>query len=121
METKATEITARALKQKIQNNEDVILIDALSPESFCAHHIPGSINIPENKLQEFAELVLPDKDQEVIVYCKNRECKASGRAAEILANLGYTNVIHYAGGLEGWKQDGFDLVESGEEAKNEKC
>ena len=121
METKATEITTRELRQKIQNNEDFILINTLSHESFCAHHIPGSINIPENKLQELAELVLPDKDQKVIVYCKNATCHASDRAAETLANLGYKHVTHYAGGLEGWKEDGFELIESGEEAVNEKC
>jgi len=112
-------LTAKDIKQKVQNNEDIVLIDSLSKESFCAKHIPGSINIPANKIREYAEIILPDKNQSMVVYCKNVSCKTSDHAAETLISLGYKNVIHYPEGLEGWEKEGFKLVVSGETEKDE--
>lgn len=106
-------ITAKDLRQKIQNNEDIVLIDTLSQESFCAKHIPGSINIPTMNILKNAELVLPYKNQEIIAYCKNSSCMKSTKAVEMLSQLGYKNVTHYVDGIDGWVKEGFKLVETG--------
>lgn len=110
-------LVAKDIKQKIQNNEDVILIDTLSKESFCAKHIPGSINMPTDEIKKYAEYVLPDKNQNLIVYCANTTCLKSVHAKEKLIELGYKNVLHYPEGLSGWLKDGFKLVGTGEHLK----
>lgn len=115
METTATIISASEVKKKIQNNEDVVLIDTLSKESFCSMHIPGSINIPTNQIQEYAENILPYKSQQLIVYCKNAMCRKSTRAAELLAELAYKNVIQFHGGLKEWKEAGYKFEGTGED------
>ena len=103
-------IKADEVQQKIASNEDVILINALGADSFRAKHIPGSINIPAGKVTEIAEQVLPDKDQEIIVYCSAPNCTASPSAAKKLLDLGYTNVSDFEAGLTGWLKEGFGLV-----------
>lgn len=113
METTTKILLAKDIKQKFQNNEDVILIDTLSKESFCAKRIPGSINIPTAEIKERVEYILPDKNQNLIVYCANSSCMKSTKAVEILTELGYKNVLHYPDGLAGWLKDGFKLVETG--------
>jgi rhodanese-related sulfurtransferase len=121
METLIKELKASDVKMMMQNNEDVVLIDTLSKESFCERHIPGSISISLKDIVKQAEIVLPDKNQRIITYCKNPECQTSVKAAEQLTNLGYKNVTHYAGGLEDWEKEGNQLVKSGMNKYVEEC
>lgn len=121
MEATKTDISANDIKQKMQNNEDFVLVDTLSRESFLERHIPCSINLPLKYINKYAEAVLPDKNQEIITYCKNVNCKTSVMAVEQLNKMGYTNVAHYSGGLEGWKEAGLELASSGQTEHAEEC
>jgi len=103
-------INAIDVQRKVASNEDVILINALGAASFRAKHIPGSVNIPAGKVEEIAEQILPDKDQEIIVYCSSPSCTASPSAAKKMIELGYTNVSDFEAGLTGWLKEGFRLV-----------
>jgi len=47
----------------------VVILDVLAPETFANGHIPGAINIPVKDIRERATLELPDRSQEIIVYC----------------------------------------------------
>lgn len=113
MEAATKTLIAKEIKHKLQNNEDVVLINTLSKGSFCAKRIPGSINIPTDKVKELAEYILPDKNQNLIVYCAHSLCMKSTKAAKIFTELGYKNVFHYPEGISGWLKEGFKLVESG--------
>ncbi len=104
-------ITREALKGMIDRKEDFILVDVLSPECYAEEHIPGSINIPlediENKSKELLK-----KDKEIVVYCGSFQCTMSSQAAEKLTELGYKNVYCFEGGLQHWKDAGFPLESS---------
>jgi rhodanese-related sulfurtransferase len=103
-------ITTEELKSKIDEGGDFHLIDVLAPESFEAMHIPKSINIPVGSdFIEEVETASIFKDTEVIVYCSSNTCQASVNAADILEQAGYTNVVHYADGLAGWKDAGYEF------------
>lgn len=71
-------------------------------EEFAAGHIPGAVLLPvdliEAKSEEVAK-VLPDKDAEILVYC--RSGKRAHRASQALADMGYTNIEHI-GGIMDW-------------------
>ena len=71
-------------------------------EEFVAGHIPGAVLLPvdliEAKSEEVAK-VLPDKDAEILVYC--RSGKRAHRASQALADMGYTNIEHI-GGIMDW-------------------
>jgi len=100
-------ITAAALKKKLDDKEDIVLINTLPKEYFDKKHIPGSINIPTGDLETIAPSKLQDLKQEIIVYCANKECQASPRAGRKLEALGYTHVIDFEDGMQGWEDAGY--------------
>jgi rhodanese-related sulfurtransferase len=61
--------------------------------------IAHSRHIPLSELQ--ARLGELDRGRDVVVYCKNRECPASLKAARLLAEQGF-HVRAYEGGIEEW-------------------
>ncbi|MDR8389834.1 rhodanese-like domain-containing protein [Aliifodinibius sp. S!AR15-10] len=104
------ELTARQVKQQLDSDTDIVLINTLGPDSFRAKRIPGSINIPTGQIQPRAKHVLPDKGQQIVVYCASPDCTASSKAAKKLTQLGYNNVYDFEGGLTGWLKEGFSLT-----------
>lgn len=103
-------INAKQVKQKLDNGEDVVVINALPPESFQAKHIPGSVNIPASKIKNLAEQILPDPNQTIIVHCSNTSCSASSKAAYALDEMEYVKVYDFEAGLTGWLKAGFELI-----------
>lgn len=79
------------------------LVDVLSEDSFNNGHIPGAINIPMLELEGKIESMFPDKDELIIFYCSGYLCQSSSGAAEMLVDLGYTNILDFKGGLQLWK------------------
>ncbi len=104
-------ITCGALKGMIDKNEDFILIDVLSSENYEKEHIPGSINIPLEDIKMKSKKLLK-KDKTIVVYCGSFQCTMSSQAAEILTKLGYKDVYEFEGGLQFWKDFGFQLESS---------
>jgi len=109
-------ITAPDLNKNIENNEDFILIDVLSKESYQAKHIPKSINIPVDEITDRAEKELPDKEKPIVVYCASKTCNASPSAVKKLEEMGYKEVLDYEDGLAGWLEAGFALEGDATEA-----
>ena len=84
-----------------------MLIDVRQPDEYLTENIPGSVSIPRGLLEfnigseEFWStqyMYPPEKDSEIIVYCK-----AGSRAilsAVSLMQLGYTNVKNLEGGYD---------------------
>ena len=79
----------------MKEDSDYILLDVRRADEFEEGHIPGAINMPNESIgaEEIEEL--PDKNQNIYVYCRsgNRSKQASARLAE----LGYTNIIEFGG------------------------
>ncbi|HET7270645.1 MAG TPA: rhodanese-like domain-containing protein [Rubrobacter sp.] len=101
-------IARNELKAKMDREDDFVLVEALSPAHYKSSHLPGAINLPYEFVDE-AERVLPDKDAEIIVYCMNRDCSASGLEAEELEEMGYSRVLHYADGKQDWIKAGLPV------------
>ena len=101
----AETITRDELKEKMDRGEDVVLVDALGPEHYRSSHLPGAVNLPYEFLDE-AERVLTDKGVEIVVYCMNEACSASGEEVRELEEMGYFNVRHYAAGKQDWIRAG---------------
>jgi rhodanese-related sulfurtransferase len=103
------EISRESLWETIQQGSELVIVDALSPISYAAAHLPGAVNIPPPSVDQLAERRIPDLDTEVVVYCANLGCDSSVEVAERLLELGYRNVRHYAGGKEEWREAGLPL------------
>lgn len=100
------EISRGSLWRKIRSGDEFVIVDALSPISYAASHLPGAINMPPEAVDEQAERRIPDRDAEVVVHCANPGCDSSVEVATRLIELGYRNVRHYAGGKRDWADAG---------------
>lgn len=47
----------------------VAVVDVLPATTYRHSHIPGAVNLPLAQMQELASELLPDGDQEIILYC----------------------------------------------------
>ena len=86
-------------------------------------NIPGSIWLPdtgygalaavtENYLRaNLARVTEGDRAKALVVYCL-RDCWMSWNAAKQILGMGYTNVVWYPDGTDGWAEDDLPLRES---------
>lgn len=93
------EITAEEAKNIMDSGEDVVILDVREQSEFDKGHIEDAILIPYTEIENKAKEMLPDQDQQILVYC--RSGRRSKIAAESLAKLGYNNVKEF-GGIIGW-------------------
>ncbi len=92
------EITPEELKEKLENGEDIILIDVREPVEYEINRIEGSKLIPLSKLPEKVNEL--DQTREIVLYCKMGG--RSARAVQLLRELGFTRVKNLAGGIDAW-------------------
>ena len=62
-------ITRDELKAKMDRGEPFKLVETLAPTAYEHAHLPGAINLPPDRVRELAPQLLPDKQEEIIVYC----------------------------------------------------
>ncbi|EDP63794.1 Rhodanese domain protein [alpha proteobacterium BAL199] len=87
---------------------DFVLLDVRSPALFAAGHVPSAVNLPHGKMIERNMAKWP-ADTLFVVYCAGPHCNGACKAAIRLARLGRP-VKLMIGGVEGWKDEGFDLA-----------
>ena len=85
-----------------------VLLDVRSKELFDAGHVPGAVHLPHAHLDE-AHLADYAADTLFVVYCAGPHCNGATKGAIKLARLGRP-VKEMIGGVEGWKDEGFDLA-----------
>ena len=87
------------LKKKLNNGEDIFLLDVREGWEFSLAAIEGSKNFPLGEVvdrqQEFAF------EEEIVVICHYGE--RSEMAAQELAECGF-NVYNLTGGIDAWSQ-----------------
>ena len=91
-------ISAREAKEIIDNKSNIIIIDVRREDEYQTGHIEDAICIPNEVISNQAESLLPDKEQEILVYC--RSGNRSSQAVNKLLDLGYTNVKDFGGILD---------------------
>src|SRR5439155_23188817 len=100
-------VTVDELSRKLEDGDPFVLVDALAPMVYAHSHLPGAINLPPlNVDPTVVARRIPDPHTEIVVYCANPDCADSGLTAQRLVALGYTNVRHYPGGKDEWREAG---------------
>jgi rhodanese-related sulfurtransferase len=90
------DITAEELKQRLNDGENLHLLDVREELEYHTFNI-GGLNIPLGRLATNFDDMDWDKDEEIIVMCKIG--MRSNTSKLILQQNGYTNVKNLKGGL----------------------
>ncbi|MDT3694490.1 MAG: rhodanese-like domain-containing protein [Mucispirillum sp.] len=87
------------------------VIDVRTKEEYDAGHIKGALNIDyyNDDFEEKIESQLKDKNKPYILYC--RSGMRSLYSAQILEDLGYTDVTNMKGGFLAWQSAGKPVTE----------
>jgi adenylyltransferase/sulfurtransferase len=96
------EISATELKQRLDNGEDIQIVDVREPDEVAIAKLPNSIHIPlaqvVNRMSEI------DPARETVVHCKMGG--RSAKAIEALKRSGFTgNLTNLKGGIIGWSNE----------------
>ena len=104
-------VTAGELKSMLAERPETILIDLLSPEHFAGRHIPGAQNACVFQVSFLDDLaaIVSDKQGPIAVYGASSRSQDAAMALEKLDRAGYADVSFLTGGLEAWRQAGYDL------------
>jgi hydroxyacylglutathione hydrolase len=91
-------VTPGMVAEELAGAEPPLVLDIRNPGEWKAKHIPESLNIPLNHMQErLAEI---PRGRRIAVHCAGGY--RSSIAASILHQHGITNLIEMAGGLAAW-------------------
>jgi rhodanese-related sulfurtransferase len=93
-------ITAIALKEKIDNVEDIQLIDVREPYEHEEFNIGGEL-IPLNEITQHIDKISTDKP--VILYCR-KGIRSQLAIQRLQERFPFTNLINLIGGTEAWKK-----------------
>jgi rhodanese-related sulfurtransferase len=84
----AYEIDSWDLKVALEAKDNVIVVDARSPQAYAVEHIPGAINIPYRQISPESTARL-DKAAIIISYCDGIGCSASTKGTLAMTKLGF--------------------------------
>jgi len=88
-----------------------VLLDVRSPDEFRRGHVRGAVHLPHGQISARSVAELPE-GKLLVVYCAGPHCNGADRAAAKLAALGRP-VKKMIGGVTGWRDEDFPLVEDG--------
>jgi len=89
-------------------NDDAVVIDLRSAESFGRGHIPNARNIPSADLDARLGQLEPYKAKQIVAVCDTGV--SSNRAVMTLRKNGFDSVFGLRGGMTGWGQAGYPVV-----------
>jgi len=98
------EVTVDETRERMSSDQRVRLIDVREDNEWQAAHAAGAEHLGKGIIERDIEEKVPDKSTEVILYCGGGF--RSALAADVLQNMGYTNVFSMAGGWKAWKESG---------------
>jgi rhodanese-related sulfurtransferase len=98
------EVTVADTRDRLTENREAKLIDVREDNEWDAAHAAGAIHLGKGIIERDIEATVPDKSTELILYCGGGY--RSALAADVLQNMGYTNVFSMAGGWKAWKESG---------------
>ena len=96
-------------QEAVEKQKGLVVINVLSKKMYDDCHIVGSISVPFEQVEQYVQDTI-DKDAEIVFYCSNYMCSASGFSRKKLMDLGFKNVLVYEGGTAEWAQLGYPVT-----------
>lgn len=101
-QTQIQSIDGDTVYQMLQDHTDFVLVDVREQDEYDEGHIPNSVLIPLETIEEDFEKKVPSKDIKIVVYC--RSGRRSKEAYDKIVKLGYKDVYDL-GGIQDWTYD----------------
>jgi sulfur-carrier protein adenylyltransferase/sulfurtransferase len=93
-------ITAKELKDMLDRDDNIFLVDVREPNEYEIVSIPGATLIPKGEFLSGAALERLPQDKHIVLHCKS-----GVRSAECLAvvkDAGFSDAVHVGGGVLAW-------------------
>ncbi len=87
--------------------QEIALLDVRSEAAFATGHPLFAANMAADRIALEGEARLPRKDTPIVLYDAGEGLVA--KAAKAFSALGYTDLRELAGGLEAWRNAGFEI------------
>ncbi len=100
-------ITIPKLKNKLDADEDVLVLDVRTPEDYTGDqgHIAGSRLLPLEELETRIHELDDYLERTIVTICRTN--RKSAKAAQILAQKGFTDVHVAKMGMTDWNEQGY--------------
>ncbi len=108
------EVSPNVASEMMLDSQQVVVLDVRPTNDYRGPtgHIAGSLSTPFDSIERQLPELLPYQNQTVLVYGAT---STDGEvAAKLLSIAGFRNVVHIAGGLQGWIDRGYRTVNSQE-------
>ena len=89
-------------------NNDAVVLDLRSAESFSRGHIAGARNVPMDELDGHMEKLAKFRNKPVVAVCDAGI--TSSKAVNSLRKSGFESVYNLKGGMSAWGQAGLPVV-----------
>jgi rhodanese-related sulfurtransferase len=109
--SEASQISQHELLTALQvPKHNIVVLDVRSAEEYENGHLADAINVSHNTIAEKLNQLSQYKNSTVVVYC--RSGRRAGIAIHILAENGFTNILHLTGDMNGWLEAELPVVTS---------
>ena len=95
------EVTVEQTRKRMDAEPEVRLLDVREDNEWQAGHAAKAEHLGKGIIERDIEQMVPEKSTELILYCGGGY--RSALAADVLQQMGYTNVFSMAGGWKAWQ------------------
>ena len=102
-------VTREELARRLQDGDDLVVLDVRPAAEYAAGHLPGAVSIPVGELRRrLAEL---PADREIVAYCRGPYCAFAHEAVALLREEGFS-ARRLEDGLPEWQAAGLAVTGS---------
>lgn len=95
------------IEEFLQHQQPCVLIDVREDREWLAGHLQQAMHVGKGIIERDIEQVVQDKQQTMVLYCGGGF--RSALAADVLQQMGYTDVLSLAGGYSAWLAQGLTI------------
>ena len=100
-------VTREELARRLQDSDDLVVLDVRPAAEYAAGHLPGAVSIPIGELRRrLAEL---PADREVVAYCRGPYCAFAHEAVAVLREEGFS-ARRLEDGMPEWQAAGLAVT-----------
>jgi rhodanese-related sulfurtransferase len=103
--SRVRETTPEDVRRRQERGDQFHFVDVREDAEWARGHAEGATHLGKGVIERDVEKRIPDKDEEVILYCGGGF--RSALAADALQKMGYKNVVSMDGGWKRWKELGY--------------